>query len=265
MTSSPTPSATSVAIGVAAPIRVRERLAAATDGPRRVLHASSTAVYLDLDGWCVGLVSASATRVPCALWSTLPDLGVLRPTAHVSAGELVVGGRALRITRLVDPRAARVGHHPDHGPAPAPEAVVASGLDLPADGRLTAAHLDRLLGRGPGLTPLGDDVLAGWLATRAALGRPDPVLAAAVRRRLGVTTLLSATLLECALHGEALPQLADWLAVPDDTTTAALLAVGATSGAGLLAGARLALTSLGSEHTTDHSTDRPTDRPGRAA
>ncbi|WP_224275595.1 DUF2877 domain-containing protein [Nocardioides lacusdianchii] len=249
--SSPTPSA----IPVAAPIRVRERLAAAPDGPRRVLHASSTAVYLDLDGWCVGLVSAGATRVPCALWSTLPDLGALRPTAHVSAGELVVGGRALRITRLVDPRATRVGHHAHHGPAP--ETVVASWLDLPAHGRLTAAHLDHLLGRGPGLTPLGDDVLAGWLATRAALGRPDPVLAAAVRRRLGVTTLLSATLLECALHGEALPQLADWLAVPDDTTTAALLAVGATSGAGLLAGARLALTSL----STDHSTDRP----GRAA
>lgn len=259
MTSSPTPSATSVAIGVAAPIRVRERLAAAPDGPRRVLHASSTAVYLDLDGWCVGLVSADATRVPCALWSTLPDLGVLRPTASVSAGELVVGGRALRITRLVDPRATRVGQHAD--PGPAPELVVASGLDLPADGRLTAAHLDRLLGRGPGLTPLGDDVLAGWLATRAALGRPDAVLAAAVRRRLGVTTLLSATLLECALHGEALPQLAGWLAAPDDTTTAALLAVGATSGAGLLAGARLALTSLSGEHPTDHTTDRP----GRAA
>jgi hypothetical protein len=261
--SSPNPAATSVAIGVAAPIRVRERLAAAPDGPRRVLHASSTAVYLDLDGWCVGLVSAGATRVPCALWSTLPDLGVLRPTASVSAGELVVGGRALRITRLVDPRATRVGQHADHGPEP--ELVVASGLDLPADGRLTAAHLDRLLGRGPGLTPLGDDVLAGWLATRAALGRPDAVLAAAVRRRLGVTTLLSATLLECALHGEALPQLADWLAAPDDTTTAALLAVGATSGAGLLAGARLALTSLSGEHPTDHTTDRPTDRPGRAA
>lgn len=262
--SSPTPAAaTSVAIGVAAPIRVRERLAAAPDGPRRVLHASSTAVYLDLDGWCVGLVSASATRVPCALWSTLPDLGVLRPTASVSAGELVVGGRALRVTRLVDPRATRVGQHVDHGPAP--EVVVASGLDLPTDGRLTPVDLDRLLGRGPGLTPLGDDVLAGWLTTRAALGRPDPVLAAAVRRRLGVTTLLSATLLECALHGEALPQLADWLAAPDDTTTAALLAVGATSGAGLLAGARLALTSLSGEHPTDHTTDRPTDRPGRAA
>ena len=130
-----------------------------------------------------------------------------------------------------------------------------SGLDLPADGRLTPVHLDRLLGRGPGLTPLGDDVLAGWLVTRAALGRPDPVLSAAVRHRLAVTTLLSATLLECALRGEALPELAAWLADPSAPTTDALLAVGATSGAGMLTGARLALTSM----TTD------TDRPGRAA
>jgi hypothetical protein len=51
-----------------------------------------------------------------------------------------------------------------------------------------------------------------------------------------------------------LPQLGAWLAEPTDTTTEALLAVGATSGAGLLAGAGLALTSI---------TDR--DHPGRAA
>ena len=129
-----------------------------------------------------------------------------------------------------------------------------SGWYLPEDGRLTTAHLDRLLGRGPGLTPLGDDVLAGWFTTRAALGRPDDVLAAAVRRRMGATTLLSATLLDCALRGEALPQLADWLAEPTDTTVDALLGVGATSGAGLLAGAELAITSL---------QDRTS--PGRAA
>ena len=130
-------------------------------------------------------------------------------------------------------------------------------LALPADGRLTPAELDRLVGRGPGLTPLGDDVLAGWFATRVALGRPDVVLAAAVRHRLVVTTLLSATLLDCALHGEALPQLAAWLGDPTPATTDALLAVGATSGAGLLAGAELALASITSV--------RPTDRPGRVA
>jgi hypothetical protein len=245
---------------VAAPQRVRERLLAAADGPRPVLHASGTAIYVDLDGWCLGLVSAAATRVPCALWSMVPDLTEIAgrdPHVEVRGGALVVGGQETRIGRLVDVTApAPRGHG---GPPPAASHPVTSGLDLPADGRLTTTHLDGLLGRGPGLTPLGDDVLAGWLATRAAAGRPDPVLASAVRRRLGVTTLLSATLLDCALHGEALPQLADWLAGPTTATTDALLAVGATSGAGLLTGAQLAVASLA------HQDPHPTDRPGRAA
>ena len=241
---------------MAAPTRVASRLAAAADGPRPVVHASATAIYVDLDGWCLGLVSATATRVPCALWSTLPDLGVLEPVVDVRRGDLVVGDRTTRITRLVDPRVTHAGRHGEGSPErPRPmTSELDLGLDLPADGRLTTADLDRLLGRGPGLTPLGDDVLAGWFTTRAALGRPDDVLAAAVRRRMGATPLLSATLLDGARRGEALPQLADWLAEPTDTTVDALLGVGATSGAGLLAGAELAITSL---------QDRTS--PGRAA
>lgn len=249
-------------VSVAAPVRVRERLAAAEDGPRQVLHASATAIYVDLDGWCLGLVSADATRVPCALWSTLPDLTELTdltelgPTVRVEAGTLHVGAATVRIARLADVSVPTLGRHGNRGFGPARAMTSAAGLSLPDDGRLTPAHLDRLLGRGPGLTPLGDDVLAGWFAARVAAGHPDHVMAAAVRRRLGVTTLLSATLLDCALRGEALPQLAAWLSDPGPTTTEALLAVGATSGAGLLAGAGLAIASL---------TDHPTDRPGRAA
>jgi len=230
-------------VSVAAPVRVRERLAKAEDGPRPVLHASAAAIYVDLDGWCLGLVSSTATRVPCALWSTLPDLGAYagRPVT-VRDQTLVVGDDELRITRLADPRATTVGRHGARSPGrPLP---MTSGFDLPTEGRLTTAHLDRLLGRGPGLTPLGDDVLAGWFATRAALGEPDATLAGAVRRRLGVTTLLSATLIDCAIRGEVLPQLGAWLADPGPTTRDALLAVGATSGAGLLTGASLALTSV---------------------
>jgi hypothetical protein len=237
-------------IPAAAPQRVHDRLRRAPDGPRRVVHASSTAVYVDLDGWCLGLVSATATRVPCALWSTLPDLGVLDPGVRVHRGQLVVGDRPVRVTRLVDPRTTRVGRHEDVRPRP--QDLMTSeleGLDLPTDGRLTPAHLDHLVGRGPGLTPLGDDVLAGWFTARAASGAPDADLAEAVRRRADATTLLSATLLDCAIRGEALPQLADWLADPTDSTADALLAVGATSGAGLLAGAGLALASL-EDHTT---------------
>lgn len=226
-----------------------------------MLHASSTAIYVDLDGWCLGLVSASATRVPCALWSTLPDLteladltGPASRGVRVEAGALHLGSEQVRITRLVDVNAPTVGRHGSPRCERATFMMSSAGLCLPADGRLTVADLDRLLGRGPGLTPLGDDVLAGWFAARHAAGRPDHVLAAAVRRRLALTTLLSATLLDCALRGEVLPQLGDWLARPTPETVDALLAVGATSGAGMLAGAGLALTSI---------THR--DHPGRAA
>lgn len=250
-----------VMIPVAAPTRVHERLAAAHDGPRQVLHASATAIYVDLDGWCLGLVSASATRVPCALWSTLNDLteladltGLARTGVRVAAGTLHVGLEEVRITRLADVSAPSIGRHSGAGSERARCLTASAGLRLPAGGRLSTAHLDRLLGRGPGLTPLGDDVLAGWFAARHAAGQPDHVLAAAVRRRLAVTTLLSATLLDCALSGEVVPQLGDWLARPTTETAEALMAVGATSGAGMLAGADLAMTSI---------TDR--DHPGRVA
>ena len=106
-------------------------------------------------------------------------------------------------------------------------------------------------------------MLAGWLATRAALGRPDAAVTDAVRHRLGATTLLSATLLDCATRGEVLPQLGAWLAEPTAAAAEALLAVGATSGAGLLAGAGLALTSLTTETDTDTATDH--DPAWRAA
>ncbi len=242
-------------ITVAAPVRVRERLAAAQDGPRQVLHASATAVYVDLDGGCLGLVSASATRVPCALWSGLADLTSLGGAAvRVEAGTLHVGRHPVQVTRVVDVVVPAVRRQGRGGSERAFSVTSSAGLVLPPDGRLTPEHLDRLIGRGPGLTPLGDDVLAGWLAARMAAGRRDQVMEAAVRRRMAVTTLLSATLLDCALHGEVLPQLGAWLAEPTPQTTDDLLAVGATSGAGLLAGASLALTSM-----TDHN------HPGRAA
>ncbi len=220
-----------------------------------MLHASSTAIYVDLDGWVLGVVSADASRVPCALWTALPDLtGLADAGVRVASGALHLGTEQVQVTRLADVSAPAPGPHTPGGCGRARCLTSSAGLSLPADGRLTTAHLDALLGRGPGLTPLGDDVLAGWFAARIAAGQPDHVLAAAVRRRLVVTTLLSATLLDCALHGEVLPQLGAWLASPSPGTAEDLMAVGATSGAGMLAGADLALTSI---------THR--DHPGRAA
>ena len=92
----------------------------------------------------------------------------------------------------------------------------------------------RILGRGDGLTPLGDDVLCGWLAIHRAAGVATAEVDAAVRRHAARTTLLSATLLDCALHGEVLPEFAAYvvaLGTPDEPDRAALLAaIGHTSG-----------------------------------
>jgi hypothetical protein len=97
-----------------------------------------------------------------------------------------------------------------------------------------------------------------------AAGAPDASVSDAVRRRLGATTALSATLLDCALRGEALPELRTWLAAlgtsREAAAAAALARVGATSGTGLLVGAALALRSL--QH---HHEDTIIDRPGRVA
>lgn len=223
-------------VPVAATPRLQERLLAAPDGPREVVHRGAHAIYVDLDGLCVGVVSAPATRVPCALWSTVPDLaaaGMVGAEASVSGRHLVVDGVHLRVARLVETRLTRLS---------------SPGTDLPAEGALSPTDVDRLLGLGPGLTPLGDDVIAGWLLVRAAAGEPDPEVTDAVRRGLGRTTLFSATLLDCALHGEALPEVAAWLKTlgthAESAATAALLGVGASSGAGLIAGARFALASL---------------------
>lgn len=137
----------------------------------------------------------------------------------------------------------------DSATAATPPAAVAELVISKAPHGLDAAAVRRLVGAGDGLTPLGDDVLCGWLAAHRSLGVPTPEVDAEVRAQAARTTLLSATLLDCALHGEVLPELGGWLAAlvtPQDlpAATRALLAVGATSGAGLLAGARLAVDHL---------------------
>ena len=249
-------------VAVSAPPRVRERLRRAPDGTRPVLHRGRHAVYVDLDGWCLGVVGRDAAQVPNALRLATGDLGPLEGrTAHIAGGLPHVDGVRLDLGRLVDvgvprrePAALRLGVPPTAEPALPAEVVAfvgAAGLagDLPRP--LAPADVAHLVGRGGGLTPLGDDVLCGWLATHRAAGRPTPVVDAAVRSLAAGTTLLSATLLDCALHGEVLPEFAAYLTAvgtPDEPSRAArLAAVGHTSGGGLLYGALLARTEL--DHT----------------
>jgi hypothetical protein len=105
-------------------------------------------------------------------------------------------------------------------------------------------------GLGPGLTPAGDDTLAGILLAHRALsgaGTESHLLAAA---RSGVTSDLSAALLVWAARGQAVEPVHDLLtalAARDwaGTVTAArgVASLGASSGADLLLGLRLGLSS----------------------
>ena len=212
-------------IPVSAPSRVREHLRAQPDGPVRILHRGRDAVYVEVAGRCVGVVSTHATAVPCALRTVLDSLDASR--AHLAGGPLHLAGTPLVVGRVVDVSVPRV------------ETGTTRPAPLPGD-------IHEMVGRGDGLTPYDDDVLCGWLAIHRAAGIPTPDADAAIRARLDRTTLLSATLLDCAMHGEVIPEFAAWVA--DPTREAALAAVGHTSGRGLLAGARFALLHLQGVH-----------------
>jgi len=104
-----------------------------------------------------------------------------------------------------------------------------------------------LLGRGPGLTPSGDDVLAAYVLAAGAFGLEiEQVRAAVAARAPQATSALSAQLLRHAAQGEAVGELVALIAAlthPDTTlsvVTARLLRVGHTSGAALAWGALLA-------------------------
>ncbi len=212
-------------IPVSAPARVRAHVRAAPDGSAPVLHRGPDAVYLDVAGRCVGVVGTRATAVPCALRTALDRLPEVR-SASTRDGVLHLDGHPLVVGRLVDvavPRLARSG-----GPG--------------------AVDVASLVGSGDGLTPYGDDVLCGWLAVHRAAGVATPDVDRAVHGLWNRTTLLSATLLDCAMHGEVIPEFAAWVAAlgtaAEEERAAALAVVGHTSGRGLLEGATRALAGL---------------------
>jgi Protein of unknown function (DUF2877) len=269
-------------VPVSAPARVAEHLRTAPDGPVRVLHHTPSALYVEVAGRCIGVVAPTAAQVPCALRVAASSPGV-SPAAvlaaeavspYVERGTLCLTGHPLRIGRFVDVRVPRIDLRRVLGraaspanavarpPRPAADGLAAHSagsalavsalLALPAlPGRIDAAILRALVGNGGGLTPLGDDVLCGWLAVLVATDRLTDDVASAVRDVVDRTTVLSATLVECALHGEVLPEFATYLAAlgtpAEDDASRALTRIGHTSGAGLWWGARHALATLAME------------------
>jgi hypothetical protein len=190
----------------------------------------------------LAVVTPDAVRLPNSLVTDrLPDDGDLL----VGAGRLVqiVGDRTAtwRVTRWWRP-ARPTGLAPPRA-VPGCEPPRPLGVPLPPP---TYDGLDpaELLGAGPGLTPAGDDLLAGALVAGQATGDPRTAdWRARTRDALAArsTTAVSRGLLHCALDGYATAELAAALTAlcrGEDSREPVrrLLAVGHSSGAALLAG-----------------------------
>jgi hypothetical protein len=236
-------------------------------GPRRtgrVLHVGSSAVYLELEGGCLAVLGARAVQVPCGVRTEVPTLPDVEPGTEVLVedGAIVIPGLEVLVTNIVDttvpvlsPATATWGGQVldelladrlDDVRSQLPEAPLAELTEGDAN------SVQGLLGLGGGLTPLGDDVLCGWLATAVASRHPalpdvrSAVALAATER----TTTLSATLLACAARGEGVPQFRSLLVGVNQQNHAVveqavdlMLQIGETSGAGNLLGGLIALQS----------------------
>jgi hypothetical protein len=246
----------------------------------RVLLSAPAAVYLSVPtphgSDVVGVLTSDAARLPLGCVLFRPANGrplVSVPSgapAQVGGGRVTVGDLTIRAAAWWDPRPKL----PTARPALLPEgvrllrtAVFGEGVPhsaftlpgLPAGpsgplaalrGAVRRADLDaalrtatRLIGLGPGLTPAGDDVLAGTTAGLVLLGHP-----AAERFGAGVTGLaggrtteLSRALLRHAAAGRVSGEYAAVLrALVGDGALApaleALLRTGSTSGRALALG-----------------------------
>jgi Protein of unknown function (DUF2877) len=246
--------------------------------PAELLGLSRVALYLKAPGQPGVLVVLchDAVRLPCGLLlattSAEMPLTSLAPQAAESASFMVGDGsvswlgpagrvvvRAAREWAPVRPARGQVAASALAAVRSVLGGALRGGADPGIDGRVVAdlanaardydaslAVAARLLGSGPGLTPSGDDVLAGFLAGAAAFGLEAAALRQAVADLAPArTTALSAALLWHAARGECIDELAAVAAVlagqrdrPEQAgrTASRLLSVGHTSGAALTLG-----------------------------
>jgi hypothetical protein len=232
--------------------------------PAVVRGVFPTALYVDVGTDLVAVVSRDGLRLPCALVVTEPSAA--RPLARFSIGDAAtmgdgvvsVGDRSFVVRRWWRPRRA-LPWHP--GPQLTARCAAVEALlpplphPLPADpGAWSPASM---VGLGPGLTPAGDDVLAGMLLTLCAAPAAAPrweELATETLSLLSRTTSLSATLLQHAAAGRGIPQVLDVVDALAGTgnlpaATARLLAVGHSSGAALAHGVLVAARLVAEDST----------------
>ena len=205
---------------------------------------------LDLGDGFMALVSRSGTPWlpnaivlgpgPPVVWD--PFLAPLDPGPALAAR----GAAVLRALGVADAADGLAGDGEAATALSPPRAAVAALVAALRSGdpaaRLRAAH--DLVGRGPGLTPEGDDLLAGAAAVAAAAS--DPLVLPPRLRE--VTTPLSATLLELAAAGAAARPVHALVDLDDADWRPALRALerlGASSGRAIALGVGAAAAALG--------------------
>ncbi len=237
-----------------------------------VLAATRAASYLSVpepgsSTPVIALLTEEAVRLPIGVSVAAGKLPEAGSTVRIGDGSIVAGDHVWRPARWWDPRPRLaaddlfrhgsellevLGEQPDSSfGLPLADALgVAVAL---AAGDFGAAL--EVIGLGPGLTPAGDDVVAGALAVLALGGRLNERARDAIDARACThTTALSGALLAAAGKGQVIPQAAAVLTVLATggplvrlkSAAAELFSVGATSGhdlcagmAGILAGSAL--------------------------
>ena len=240
-------------------------------GPERsgtVLARFPTAVYLQVGRHheVLPVVASDALMLPTAVRLPVPSADLLwrlEPSDRVSIGHLTLHLRCWSVHLVRQWRPGRVTPVEDRARndrlAHAACWMAAAGVDggladragdllaaaLAGDATATRAHVGRLVGAGSGLTPSGDDALCAVLLVLHALGSDVALRTASpqVAAAWTATTSLSASLLEAATHGYAVPQVAALVraGVAGDEPAAAsaleaVLAIGHSSGRDLVAG-----------------------------
>ena len=237
-------------------------------GPAReatVVHTHPHMVQLDLEGAALAVLGARGIQLPFGVRTLLPELPEveLGAVARVQDGVVSVGDLRVLVTNIVDttvpvlsPEATAWGH--DHLVRLLGDRVSTFREQLPTEalealGRADPLAVTGLLGFGPGLSPLGDDTLAGFLATAVAIRHPR---LAEIRSEVALnafdrTGVVAATLLACAARGEAIPEFRSFVSGvaahnPDMVSQSLdlMLEVGGNSGAGFVIGAMQAFASV---------------------
>jgi len=280
-----------------------------------VLAAFPTALYLSVGDHheVLPVVASDALMLPTATRLPAParDLAWgVEPGDTVTVGRSEIGLPGWRVRLVREWRPSRVGtvalcspqagSRADSSPRERPEVskaasdLLSSHVRTPelmhqasavyraarsGDDAAVRRGVRRLVGAGQGLTPSGDDVLCAVLLVLGGVGEPAPValLGAAIRDRWTSTTSLSASLLDAACRGYAVPQVVALVecALSDDLpgvrgALMSTLAIGHSSGADLVAGLAGSLRVLADAPSralplslapTAHPTAHPTRSP----